>query len=196
MSNEEKKYPLIQKTLKSFIEDEEGNIPAKKLLSIGSLIILLGAILSIDVFAAHGSHKSHSSHSSHSSSSYHRSHGSHSNSHSSHASSHGSHASHTSHSNTISHSNANYSAGGDYGTPVAPSAGSITPPSSPNTLKTNIPDPIDFSEGTIAITQIQSPQNTPNLLPKNVSIKNVPKTPVAVDEKAKQSILYHKKSSK
>ena len=50
MNNEEKKYPLVQKALKSFVEDEEGNIPAKKLLSIGSLIILLGTILSIDIF--------------------------------------------------------------------------------------------------------------------------------------------------
>ena len=107
MSNIENMFPQFAKRLEDLIEDEEGNIPGNKLLMLGTMIIILGSILSLEAFAKHRSHSSHRSHTSHSS---HRS-GSHS-SHSSH-SSHYSHVSHTSHSNTSSHSNSLYSAEGD-----------------------------------------------------------------------------------
>lgn len=146
-------FPTIKRSIENLIEDEEGNIPAGKLLTIGTLVVLLSSILSIDAFAAHGSHKSHSSHTSHSSTSYIRNHDNHS-SHSNHIS-HVSHSSHTSHSNTSSHSNSNYSAAGDYGTPTAPTAGSIS----------GVKSPVLSSSTTVQFpvvdTTIASPEATP-----------------------------------
>lgn len=80
-------FPTIKKSIETLIEDQEGNIPANKLLVLGTMMVVLGGILSVDAFAAHSSHRSHSSHSSHSSgtSSYHESHVSHQ-SHESHSS--------------------------------------------------------------------------------------------------------------
>lgn len=127
-------FPQIKRSIEDFLNDEEGNIPRGKLLSIGALLVLFSAILSMDAYAKHSSHSSHKSHSSHSSTSYHRSHTSHashtSSSHSNHAShsdhgSHSSHGSHTSHSNTSSHSNSNYSAAGDLDVTAAPRASAI-----------------------------------------------------------------------
>ncbi|NCC45159.1 MAG: zinc transporter 7 [Clostridia bacterium] len=101
----------VLNSYENLIEDEEGNIPGKKLLMLGTMIVILGSLLSTDVFAGHRSHSSHSSHRSHSS----HSSGSHGNSHSNHGShsSHESHQSHSSHSNTSSHSNSQYSSEGD-----------------------------------------------------------------------------------
>ena len=79
-------FPEIKKNIENLIEDEEGNIPGKKLLMLGTMMVILGNLLSIDAFAAHRSHSSHVSHSSHSSGSYGYSH-----------SNHGSHESHQSH---------------------------------------------------------------------------------------------------
>ena len=81
---EEKLFPRIQKSVETFLNDEEGNVPRNKLLTVGSMVILMGILLTMDAFAAHRSHSSHSSHSSHKSHSSHRSHSSH-NSHSNHA---------------------------------------------------------------------------------------------------------------
>ena len=103
--------PKIKKSIEDFLYEEEGNITRNRVLMIGSMMLIMGAILSIDVFAAHGSHKSHSSHkshrshSSHSSGAYHRSHVSHtshsSSTHNSHSSGHSSHSSHS----NVTHSN-------------------------------------------------------------------------------------------
>lgn len=149
-------FPTIKRSIKNLIEDEEGNIPAGKLLTIGTLVVLLSSILSIDALALHGSHGSHGSHgahSSHSSTSYIRSHSNHA-SHSDHIS-HASHSSHTSHSNTASHSNSNYSAAGDYWTPTAPSAGSIS----------GVKSPVLSSSTTLGFpvvdTNIAAPEATP-----------------------------------
>lgn len=99
------KFPEIKKTIADLINDEEGNIPRKKLVTIGSTIMLMGIIMGFDYsYAAHSSHKSHSSHTSHSSTSYHRSHSSHS-SHTSHSNWHSSHASHSDHGSHASHEN-------------------------------------------------------------------------------------------
>lgn len=81
-------FPHVQKTVDDFLSDEEGNIPMSKVLTIGSMIMILGILFAEDVFAEHSSHRSHSSHSSHSSGGGgygHSSHVSHS-SHSSHQS--------------------------------------------------------------------------------------------------------------
>ncbi len=113
-------FPQIKRKIENLIEDEEGNIPGNRLLTLGTLVVLLGILLAPDAFAAHRSHRSHSSHRAHRSSNNthgsHASHASHSNqvhnNHSSH-SSHESHISHTSHSNNAVHSNSRYSAEGD-----------------------------------------------------------------------------------
>ena len=87
-------------SVSDFLLDEEASIPKGRLLSIGSLMVVLACVLGIqDAFAGHRSHRSHSSHSSgrynHYSHESHRSHSSHSSSsHSSHSSSR--HASHSS----------------------------------------------------------------------------------------------------
>ena len=124
----DKIFPEFQKNIENLIEDEEGNIPGNKLLALGTMIIILGSLMTMDAFAAHRSHSSHSSHRSHSS----HSSGSHGNSHSNHGSheSHQSHQSHTSHSNTGSHSNARYSAEGDvtYSAPAAQNVPNISTP--------------------------------------------------------------------
>lgn len=100
------KLPEIKRTIEDLIKDEEGSVPRKKLITIGSTIMLMGIILGLDeAFGAHSSHSSHSSHTSHSSTSYHRSHTSHT-SHSSH-SNHSNHASHSSHSNHSNHASHN-----------------------------------------------------------------------------------------
>lgn len=104
-------FPKIEKSLVDFINDEDGNITRNRLVSIGSMILLMSILSFDDVFAAHSSHSSHVSHTSHSSTSYIRDHTNHS-SHSDHQS-HSSHSSHTSHSNTSSHSNSAYSEEGD-----------------------------------------------------------------------------------
>lgn len=126
-------FPEFQKSLENLIEDEEGTIPGKKLLTLGTMVIILSSLLSVDAFAGHRSHSSHKSHSSHSSGSggghgshssheSHQSHESHSN-HGSH-SNHSNHSSHSSHSNVGSHSNSRYSAEGDV-TYSAPSVAKI-----------------------------------------------------------------------
>lgn len=89
MSNENFNFPKIGKSVETYLFDEEGNISRNKVLAVGSLVILMSMLYSMDVFARHSSHSSHGSHSSHSSSSnlssYHSSHVSHQ-SHQSHVS--------------------------------------------------------------------------------------------------------------
>lgn len=86
-------FPHIQKAVTDFMYDQEGNIPRNKIMSIGSMLLIMAFLLGEEAFAAHGSHSSHSSHKSHAS-------------HSS-GSTHSSHASSTTtHSNTTpAHSN-------------------------------------------------------------------------------------------
>lgn len=131
-------FPEFQKSLENLIEDEEGTIPGKKLLTLGTMVIILSSLLSVDAFAGHRSHSSHTSHSSHSSGSgghgshssheSHQSHESHSN-HGSH-SNHSNHSSHSSYSNVGSHSNSRYSAEGDvtYSAPAVEKIPSISAP--------------------------------------------------------------------
>ena len=53
MNNDEELFPKFQKSIENLIEDEEGNIPGKKLLMLGTMIIVLGSMLQIKVFAGH-----------------------------------------------------------------------------------------------------------------------------------------------
>ena len=116
-------FPKLQKSIENLIEDEEGNIPGKKLLVLGTMMVVLSSLLAMDVFAGHRSHSSHKSHGSHSSgSSGHGNHGSHEShtshsshtsesshsSHGSHSSMHSDHLSHVSHANTANHSDSTY----------------------------------------------------------------------------------------
>ena len=142
MNNMDELFPKFQKNIENLIEDEEGNIPGKKLLVLGTMIVVLGSLISIDVFAGHRSHISHVSHSSHGSGSgghsnhgSHESHESHSShtshsDHGSHSNAHSSHASHTSHSNLASHSNSLYSSEGDvtYNAPATSDVPTIKTP--------------------------------------------------------------------
>ena len=80
MINMKDLFPKIKNDLVNLIEDEEGNVPGKKLLALGTMVVILGSIMTMN-FTGHSSHKSHSSHSSSSGlsgSSYHGSHSSHS----------------------------------------------------------------------------------------------------------------------
>lgn len=137
-------FPEFRKSIENLIEDEEGNIPGKKLLMLGTMMIVLGNLLSIDAFAAHRSHSSHTSHSSHSSGS----HGS---------SSHGSHESHVSHqSHTSGTSHSSHGSGSTHGSHASgPNAAQIP------TVKA----PVTSSEGTFKLPnineQIQIPKGTP-----------------------------------
>lgn len=141
-------FPTIKRNLSNLIEDQEGNIPASKLLMLGAMVLILGNLLSLDALASHSSHSSHKSHSSHSSGS----HGNHGN-HGSHES-HISHQSHTSHSNTASHSNSLYSNEGDvqYSAPSVNSVPKVK--ASVNTNQTVLTPPI--VNGTI-----ETPEGTP-----------------------------------
>ena len=93
-------FPHIKKAVEDFMYDQEGNIPRNKVLTVGSMLLVLGILLSDEAFAAHGSHSSHRSHSSHSSHASHASGGStHGNSSHSSAPAHSNAPAHTSHSN-------------------------------------------------------------------------------------------------
>lgn len=152
MSSKDNFFPKIKKNIEHLIEDEEGNIPGKKLLMLGTMVVILGSILATEVFATHRSHSSHKSHSSHRSHSS-GSHGNHSN-HNSHES-HSSHISHTSHSNTSSHSNSSFSAEGDvtYRAPSASKVPGITAP------------PVTVTEDTFVLPEVDQNLELPNGTP-------------------------------
>lgn len=90
-----------KKEIENFLFEEEGNITRNKVLTIGGMMMVMGAVMAENILAAHRSHSSHRSHTS--SRSGHSSHSS--GSHGSHSSSHSSHASHTSHASHSSGSN-------------------------------------------------------------------------------------------
>ena len=60
-------FPHVKKKIDDFLYDEEGNIPINKVMTIGSMMLVLGLLMADDAYAAHKSHSSHRSHSSHSS---------------------------------------------------------------------------------------------------------------------------------
>lgn len=151
----DKLFPSIKKNISALIEDEEGNIPANKLVVLGTMAVLFGLLLSMEAFAAHRSHSSHSSHESHSS---HSSHSSGSWGHGSHVSheSHSSHVSHTSHYNDAIHSNSKYSAEGDVS--YAPPAYSIQGVST---------QPVTDTQGGFYLPEINQNIEMPNLTPNS-----------------------------
>ena len=103
--NNEEIFPKIQKNISDFLNEEEGNISRSKVIMVGSIMVILGAILADSIIASakHGSHGSHGSQGSH---------GSHASSaHSSHISgeSHSNHYSHESHASHASHVSSTHS---------------------------------------------------------------------------------------
>lgn len=178
MSEKNKKFPGIKKSIQDFIDDEDGSITRSKLVTVGSMVLLMTIFAGIEVRAAHGSHKSHSSHSStsytrtHGSHESHESHSSHTSSadHSSHSSSthsnhsshsdhgshsnHSNHASHTSHANTSAHSNSLYSNEGDvtYGPDVSEIPGVETPQSTEAYAKITLADKINITAPVLSDT--------------------------------------------
>ena len=164
MNEKDKKFPKIKKSINDFINDEDGSATRSKLISVGSMVLLMTIFAGIDAYAAHSSHKSHSSHSSTSYIRGHVSHTSHtshtSSSHSNHSShsdhgshsNHSNHASHTSHSNTSSHSNSLYSAEGDvtYGPDVSDIPGIETPQNTEGYAKITINDKISITAPTVS----------------------------------------------
>lgn len=156
-------FPKVIKNIENLIEDEEGNIPGNKLLVLGTMIIVLGNILTLEVFGKHRSHSSHRSHTSHGSGS--SGHGNHS-SHESHQS----HQSHTSHSNTASHSNSLYSAEGDvkYSAPAASNVPKISTP------------PVAATEDTFKLPKVNQNIEVPNGTPTSSFVPSfaVPATSV------------------
>ena len=111
-------FPSIQKTIDSFIQDEEGSIPHGKLVTLGAFFLIMSSYIAAAGFghSSHKSHKSHSSHSSHSSGSHsngsHRSHAS----HVSHSSGYSPHNSHSSYKTPVPHNS--HSSHYSYSTPV------------------------------------------------------------------------------
>lgn len=51
MNKKDELFPRFQKGIENLIEDEEGNIPGRKLLVLGTMIVVLGSLMAMDVFA-------------------------------------------------------------------------------------------------------------------------------------------------
>mgnify|MGYP007092389825 CR=1 FL=1 len=99
-------FPHINESIENFLFDEEGNIPRSKIIAIGSMLVVMGILMTEDIYAAHRTHSTHRTHSSHRNNGHtthysHTTHSSHvSSTHSTH-SNHSNHASHASHSNSV-----------------------------------------------------------------------------------------------
>ncbi len=161
----EELFPHVKHSVESFLFDEEGNIPRSKILTIGSMMIILSMLFTEKAYAfhrthsshrTHSTHRTHSSHSSgghtthytHSTHSTHSTHGTH-NTHSNHSthSTHSDHASHVTHSNHSTHSNA------------APTNADliITPPSSADTVAAAEARDLGVSMGAVLPTRSVDP---------------------------------------
>ncbi len=113
-------FPTVKKSISNFLYEEEANISRSKMLTLGSMMIIVSVLMiNSDVFARHGSHGSHSSHASHSSGSY--------------TPSHYSHESHVSHASHVSSST------GTITPSVDPTPGTTTVPQIPTTQIPQIP---------------------------------------------------------
>lgn len=176
----DEKFPKIKKSIRDFFNDEDGSITRNKVLMIGGMVLILGMLLSDEVFAAHRSHSSHRTHTSHrTSNSKHGSHSSHGSSHSTHNThaDHSTHGSHSSHASHISYTEVN-----NYGsTPTTsgrpwPSLANIQTINTPAPASTDItammggistPNPdsnlVQVDNG---ISEIQTPPDTPRFTTK------------------------------
>lgn len=158
-------FPKIKKTVEDFLAEEDGRMLRSKAITIGSLMVIMGLLLTQNnAYASHSSHSSHSSHGSHGSGGgSHSSHVSHS-SHSSadyHSNSHSSHSSVPSHTSNSTH----YSAADEpitttetpttTTTTALPSLHDITPPQTPQ----SIPKIDDISAADLFVPDISNKSN-------------------------------------
>ena len=142
------KFPEFSRMIGDFIYEEEANISRKKIISVGSMLVLATLLMATEAFAGHSSHSSHRSHSSHSSHSSgsggHSSHESHV-SHTSHVSStttHSNHSSHSNHSNHASGTHASHSSHSSAAT-AHTSHASATRSVIPSHSNTGISEPVE-----------------------------------------------------
>ena len=59
---EHKGFPKLQKRINDFLLEEEGTIPRSKIITVGTMLLLLSVFFVNDAFAGHRSHSSHRSH--------------------------------------------------------------------------------------------------------------------------------------
>ena len=142
-------FPKVKKSITDFLYEEEGNIPRNKLLTLGSMILLLSILYADEAFAGHRSHSSHSSHGSHGSSS--------------HGSSHGSHSSHESHS---SHQSVSHSSHGSVAAPTHNSSTIITNPPTSRVTPKPTAKPTATPKPTVKPTATPKPTVKPTATPK------------------------------
>ena len=55
-------FPQVKRGIQDFLYEEEGNIPRNKMLTLGTMVLLMSILFASDAFAAHRSHSSHRSH--------------------------------------------------------------------------------------------------------------------------------------
>lgn len=172
------KFPKIKKSIQDFFDDEDGSITRNKVLVIGGMVIILGMLLSDEVYAAHRTHYTHRTHSSHrTSNNKHGSHSSHSSSHSTHSdhythSSHSSHTSHISYTENSNYGSTNTSSGRDW--PALSDIQSIEVPSSANIATSAA------SEITALLNTISNPETgtqIPQIGEAEAKIQTPPDTP-------------------
>ena len=148
-------FPKVKKSITDFLYEEEGNIPRNKLLTLGSMILLLSILYADEAFAGHRSHSSHSSHGSHGSSS--------------HGSSHGSHSSHESHS---SHQSVSHSSHGSVAAPTHNSSTIITNPPTSRVTPKPTAKPTATPKPTVKSTATPKPTVKPTATPHFTSLPN------------------------
>ena len=148
-------FPKVKKSITDFLYEEEGNIPRNKLLTLGSMILLLSILYADEAFAGHRSHSSHSSHGSHGSSS--------------HGSSHGSHSSHESHS---SHQSVSHSSHGSVAAPTHNSSTIITNPPTSRVTPKPTAKPTATPKPTVKPTATPKPTVKPTATPHLTSLPN------------------------
>ena len=149
-------FPKIPKKIEDFLTEEDGRMLRSKAVAIGSLMVVMGLLLTPDnVYAKHSSHSSHSSHGSHGSGG---GGGNHLSSHSSHSS----HVSHSSHSSADYHSNSHSSHSSapshtsHYSAPVIETEPEIITEAPTTTTTTALPPIYD-------ITPPPAPQSLPDI---------------------------------
>jgi hypothetical protein len=157
MRNEDKKisFPVLKRSIEDFMYEEEGNITRNKMLTIGSMVLIMGIVLSQDVFAAHSSHSSHKSHSS-----------------SRTASSHSSHESHSSHSSSVTSSAGGSTSSYSYGgTSSSTSSNTYVEPTTVTTTE-YVPAP-----SAIGVPKTPEPTTVSATVPEVNAVQAIPSTP-------------------
>ena len=56
---EEFNFPKIKKTICDFLSEEDGSMTRKKVVAIGSILLIMSLLTPVDAYAKHRSHSSH-----------------------------------------------------------------------------------------------------------------------------------------